>query len=138
MSDSNDTKTLTGGCLCGAVRYEMRDAPLRTVHCHCDQCRRSSGAPFMTWFVGTTDNFNITQGEVASFASSETATRRFCPTCGTQLIYAPTAAPQITVVSVGSLDDPAAVEPGAHIYMKSYLAWAVPDDDLPRHDEHPA
>ncbi|OZA00216.1 MAG: hypothetical protein B7X99_05040, partial [Rhizobiales bacterium 17-65-6] len=78
---------LTGGCLCGAVRYEIIAEPVVSCHCHCSLCRRASGAPFATWTTVPLDGFRWTRGTPARFRSSEKAARDFCSACGTQLTF---------------------------------------------------
>ena len=77
-----------GGCLCGAIRYEIRDgaAPVHHALCHCRDCQRASGAPANSWSLFAKDDVTVT-GEPASYRSSEHAVRQFCRTCGTSLFY---------------------------------------------------
>ncbi|MBT3333336.1 MAG: GFA family protein [Rhodospirillaceae bacterium] len=69
---------MTGGCLCGAIRYEVSQEPMVTSHCHCRQCRRGSGAPFMTWMTLAPDGFDYTLGTPAIYRSSPGIQRTFC------------------------------------------------------------
>ena len=78
---------LTGGCLCGAIRYEVRGAPYHRTVCHCSICRRSAGAPMVAWFSVKLADFAFTAGQPASYRSSAKAQRSCCPTCGTQLTF---------------------------------------------------
>lgn len=77
---------VTGGCHCGAVRYEAAGDPVYSALCHCSDCRKSAGAPMVGWALFPKDKVSVT-GEVASYASSEHATRQFCARCGTGLFY---------------------------------------------------
>ena len=72
---------LTGGCLCGGVRYAIAGPPNRVVHCHCTMCRRASGGTVVTWAIVPAEAFRITAGRPAEYRSSPQATRRFCPSC---------------------------------------------------------
>ena len=77
-----------GGCLCGAIRFEVREGaqPVHHALCHCRDCQRASGAPATSWSLFEKDDVTIT-GEPASYRSSEHALRQFCSTCGTSLFY---------------------------------------------------
>lgn len=128
-------KAYTGGCLCGAVRYEAREAPLRVNHCHCTDCRRASGAPFMTWGTFPRNAVTFTKGEPRTFKSSERAERLFCNTCGTQLVWAPVADTSLIDLSVGSMDEPERVQPTDHYFTRSRISWLHVDDGLPGHEK---
>ncbi|HXD39059.1 MAG TPA: GFA family protein [Ramlibacter sp.] len=123
---------LTGGCLCGAVRYEARGAPFHRTVCHCSICRRSTGAPMVAWFSVKLADFTITAGLPRHYRSSNQAVRSCCPACGTQLTFKYDGLQEIDV-TVGSLDDPAAVPPEDHTYVSSQLPWVRLADGLPRH-----
>ena len=62
---------LTGGCFCGAVRYEAGGTPFDETNCHCSICRRTTGAPFVTWFSVRRSDFRVIKGEPARFTSTE-------------------------------------------------------------------
>ena len=125
---------LQGGCFCGAVRYRIEGAPIRATHCHCTMCRRTSGAPFVTWAVVESSNFAFTRGEPAHLVSSAKAARKFCPSCGTPLLWQPSSDASILAVTACSLDEPLAVTPQDHIWTQSQLSWVRLDDGLPRHE----
>jgi hypothetical protein len=61
---------LKGHCFCGAIRYEAGSSPVLETNCHCSICRRTSGAPFVTWFTVSASEFRITSGVPVSFESS--------------------------------------------------------------------
>lgn len=125
---------LTGGCLCGAIRYEARGRPFDLTVCHCSICRRSAGAPMVAWFTVKRADFAFTAGQPSTYRSSPKAQRSFCPTCGTQLTFKMDALDEIDV-TVCSLDDPEAVPPHDHTYVSSQLGWVRLEDGLPRHEE---
>src|SRR5216117_3914068 len=111
MTDDGPTERLAGSCRCGAVRYEM-DRPLQAAICHCEDCRRSSGAPMVGWMGVAADRFRITKGEARMWSSNGQAHRYFCATCGTGLYYVNEALiPGIVDVQIATLDDPTAVAP---------------------------
>ena len=99
----------TGGCQCGAVRYriagEIQDPHL----CHCRMCQKAAGNYFMALLGVAETDIEIT-GEPGWFASSEIARRGFCARCGTPLFYSGVDS-EYVAVTLGSLDDPAAVPP---------------------------
>ena len=78
---------LTGGCHCGAVRYEATEAPQRHSICHCTDCRRSAGAPVVAWAVYDRADVRVTKGAPKMRSSSEHGRRYFCADCGTGLFY---------------------------------------------------
>ncbi len=123
---------LTGGCLCGAVRYEARGAPYQRTVCHCSICRRSTGAPMVAWFSVKLADFAFTTGQPTTYRSSAKAQRSCCPRCGTQLTFKLDAVDEVDV-TVGSLDDPEAVPPQDHTFVDNQLSWVKLDDGLPRH-----
>jgi len=124
---------MTGGCFCGAVRYRVRAATRDVSHCHCGICRRTTGAPFVTWATFPAARFAFTAGTPAELRSTPRAVRQFCGTCGTALTFREAARPNSVDVTVGSMDQPGAVVPAAHIWTSSQLAWLRLADDLPRH-----
>ncbi len=130
---SKGAKTLTGGCLCGAVRYRIAGAPRSVVYCHCRMCQRAAGAPVVPWATVGTAGFAVTTGELAEFASSAPARRGFCRTCGTPITFREIAEPDWIDITIASLDDPAALPPQFHIWTESQVPWLRIDDDLPRY-----
>jgi hypothetical protein len=124
-------KTIDGGCLCGAVRYQVSGDAYGITHCHCRTCRRASGAPFVTWAGFDADKFNFTQGQPGSYASSNNVIRTFCSRCGTALTYQRLDLPDSIDVTLGSMDDPEQLKPEDHTWTESKLSWIVLGDHLP-------
>ncbi|MBF0665736.1 MAG: GFA family protein [Brevundimonas sp.] len=123
---------LTGGCHCGSVRYEADGAPVERALCHCDLCRRTTGAPAVAWFTVRESDLRLT-GEPVRHASSDHAERSFCGRCGTQITFRDAAYEDRIDVTTGSLDDPEACPPVEQIWVRSRPAWmatahALPDD----------
>ena len=114
---------LEGGCLCGATRYKIDAAPEVVAHCHCGMCRRSAGAPVLTWLVLPRKNFHITKGEMKIYNSSAKGERKFCPECGTQLVFQTSDNPDKLDVSVASLDDPERMPPTCHVGADGRLSF---------------
>ena len=123
---------LTGGCLCGALRYEARGTPFHETLCHCSDCRRAFGAPAIAWFSVRRPEFHWVTGEPATYQSSPGVTRGFCRRCGTSLFYAGDEWPDEIDVATATLDDPGALPPRDHTYERDRLAWLILGDSLPR------
>ena len=125
----------TGGCLCGAVRFESIEPPYNAGYCHCEICQRSTGAPVLAWVSYPTASFVYTEGEPACYASSDHGRREFCQRCGTQIAYRDLEHTATVEVNVGSLDRREAVVPRYHIWCDSRIPWFDTDDSLPRYSE---
>lgn len=124
--------TLTGGCLCGKMRYRI--ARVASAYwCHCTLCRRASGSAALPWASVARADFTWTEGEPARFASSPGVTRFFCGTCGSPLVFDMACEGEVDV-TLGTLDDPDAVPPTHHIWTESALSMAEGlGGPLPRH-----
>jgi len=124
-----------GGCLCGAVRYEISGelAPIQV--CHCGQCRKAQGGPFATNVPVASDAFRLLTGADAlvHFRSSEDKRRVFCGRCGSPIYSARDSRPDVLRVRAGTLDEPLRTKPEGHYYIESRATWWPLDDALPRH-----
>lgn len=118
----HDRPRLTGGCQCGAVRYEWTEPPKHASVCYCRMCQKASGQPFMAFAGGRREHLRFTAGAPAVFRSSNLAERGFCAACGTPLTYAFDGTGRISV-TMGSLDDPEAVRPQHQYGIESKVAW---------------
>jgi hypothetical protein len=132
--------TLTGGCLCGAVRWESQEPPITTRVCWCRDCQYLAagsgavGACFRTaafQAVGNTTDFASTAD------SGNRMHRRFCSKCGTPLFSEAEARPHLIFVRVGSFDDPNRASPAMTIWTASAPSWACIHADLPRVAQQP-
>lgn len=123
---------LTGGCLCGAVRYEASAPPFDAGYCHCRMCQRESGAPALPFAIFAIDEFRYVAGKPRVYRSSDHGERRFCETCGASLDYREREAPTEISVNIGTLDNPDAAVPRKHIWTESRVAWFDTTDNLPR------
>ncbi|MDN2709368.1 GFA family protein [Janthinobacterium sp. SUN118] len=124
---------LSGGCLCGDVRYEAGTGAFHESACHCSMCRRASGAPFVAWFSVPRANLRWLQGQARSHASSVHGKRSFCPRCGTQLTFEDERYPDEVDLTTCSLDEPQRLPPQSHIHTASQVAWLRLADGLPRY-----
>ena len=120
-----------GGCFCGFVRYRVEGPFTHETSCHCTICRRTSGAPFVSWFSVPASGYRLLRGEPAHFRSSDHATRSFCPRCGTPLCFRSRRSPDEIDVTTCSLDDPERLPPRDHTHARSRLAWSAAADGLP-------
>jgi hypothetical protein len=125
-------RILTGGCLCGAVRYETTGEPTLLCCCHCESCRKAAGAPMVPWGTYRTTQFVVTRGRIAEFRSSPPVTRGHCADCGTSLTYRHETRPGEIDVTLASFDDAAALAPTAHIWVQDKLPWVTLADGLPQ------
>jgi hypothetical protein len=123
---------LTGSCLCGAVAYEVDAPPGPIVHCHCETCRKAHGAAFSSVMPVPRSQFRWKRGAsgLGSFESSPGKLRRFCITCGSQIIADRPAEPTI-LLRLGCLDTPIEDKPKAHIWRSRGAPWYDPKDILP-------
>ncbi len=125
------TTSFEGGCQCGAVRYQLGMAPVRSHYCHCRMCQRATGNLFAALAGCDKQAFSWTKGSPAFFASSTLARRGYCRDCGTPLSFAYEDARWI-YVTIGSLDDPGAATPERHYGIESQVHWLHIEDSLPR------
>ncbi|WEK42619.1 MAG: GFA family protein [Candidatus Sphingomonas colombiensis] len=129
--------SITGKCHCGAVTWRTEGEPKHHALCHCDDCRRWSGAPMVGWIAFGEEQVMI-EGETNAYHSSETGTREYCAKCGTGLFYRnPTALPGIVDIQSGTMDDPEAFPPGAHIMVRHRLNWVKGMEALPEFATYP-
>lgn len=130
--------THTGGCHCGAVRYEVIGTPQHVALCHCGDCRRSAGAPMVAWAAFAEGELAVTQGDTTTYNSSGSAMRSFCPTCGTGLFYRNAEyLPGIVDIQSATLDDPSALPAGAHIQVAERIDWMADAHSLPAFERYP-
>ena len=130
MNADQSRPSLTGGCQCAAVRYRLDAEPGDANICHCRMCQKAGGAPFMAFTGVGAKDFVVTQGEIATFASSDIAERGYCKDCGTPLTYRGTKGEHVSV-TIGSLDDPNAVAPESQLGVESQLKWLASALSLP-------
>ena len=126
-----------GGCLCGAIRFELASEPFDCGWCHCRTCQLYGGAPAMAFASVGRDDFLWTNGEdqVRWLKSSSFGERAFCGTCGTPLQVKVEHQPETVDFPIATLDAPESVRPEFHIFWGSKVAWFNPGDDLPKHDK---
>jgi hypothetical protein len=123
-----------GGCFCGGLRYAAQAEPLWSGYCHCRMCQRTTGAPVLAWASFAVESFGYLKGSPAIYRSSAAGQREFCPTCGTQIAFRQDDAPTLEI-NLGSLDEPASIEPRVHIFTASRIPWFETADALPRFED---
>lgn len=129
---------LSGGCQCGAIRYEISGDPINHSLCHCVDCRRSAGAPVVGWAMMQQEQLRVT-GETAIYASSEHARRHFCIQCGTGLFYTNSEnLPGLVDVQTGTLDDPNELPAQSHIQVAERISWMADAHKLPEYERYPS
>jgi hypothetical protein len=116
---------VTGGCLCGAVRYEVAGQPLAAFHGHCSCCRRWQGAAFATIAVVPKAAFRVTMGEevMQQYESSPGTFRCFCHQCGSSLYNLPAILPHINGLLAGTVDGKLGERPAGHTFVGSKAGW---------------
>jgi hypothetical protein len=122
-----------GGCLCGTLRFRVTAPALDSGYCHCRMCQRNSGAPVVAWATFPAASFSWTAGDPATYPSSTQASRRFCASCGSYLVFASAQSPGEISVNTASFDSPEAFPPRKHIFVESRLPWFRTADNLPEH-----
>lgn len=130
------TSSFAGGCLCGAVRFDI-DGPLAAIQvCHCPQCRKAQGGPFATNIPVQRSAVRFVQGEAAlkAYESSPGKRRHFCMQCGSPVFSERDADPGVVRVRAGLLDGPLNVPLAFHAFVESKCDWWPLDDDVPKYD----
>jgi hypothetical protein len=137
------TTPFTGGCACGAIRYECTAEPVVMLKCHCRECQRASGGGFACAVLVPADSFKLTRGtpkyQLRPSAGGGQHKRGFCPECGSPLTGAENTerATGVVGVSVASLDDPSLFRPQMEIFTSEAQPWDHLDPDLPKYEEYP-
>ena len=130
----------SGGCACGAIRYESSAAPVLSVNCHCRDCQRASGSAYAAIVAVPAAAFRM-QGEpryrVSKADSGTTMRRGFCGDCGSPLVIFEVERPGVALIQVASLDDPSTYRPMMDLYTASAHPWDVMSPELPKYPGMP-
>jgi len=129
--------TITGGCHCGAIRYEVQGDAMVHALCHCRDCRLHAGAPVVGWTMYAEDAVTVTKGEPKVYRSSEHVRRHFCADCGTGLFSFNASMPGIVDIQSATYDDPEAVPATMQIQVAERLRWMKRAHELPAFDRFP-
>jgi hypothetical protein len=132
---------LTGGCLCGGVRFRV-DAPLVVAtYCHCTRCQRRTGTAASAQARIQPGSLTVTRGEelIRTYAPPDGFPKLFCGACGSALWSRSPDDPEIMSVRLGAFDGDPGIRPSLRQFCAYAAAWEdIPDDGLPRHPERPA
>jgi len=133
-------KRFTGGCLCGAVRYEARGEPLFAGYCYCADCRKASGSGVIPFIGFAAANVRFS-GETRRFSSTSfrggTAVRNSCPVCG-GLVFGGVVGEDVAhTIYAGSLDDPSLFEPKIALFTRERPAWMITPPGLTTYETMP-
>lgn len=131
---------LTGGCLCGAVRYVCEAEPMFAGHCQCRDCRRETGSGHSSHFAVPEESLTLTgtlQLYESPTDSGSVSTRGFCPVCGSPILYRSKGMPGFVLITAGSLDDPARFEPTFVVFAAGAATWDTIDPALERFEGMP-
>jgi hypothetical protein len=132
---------LTGGCLCGDVRYAVLARPRGLVYCHCKRCQRRTGTAFAVGAVVAPRTVIVTQGadRLQTYAPETGYHKGFCAGCGSQLFTLDGTDGDVRAVRFGTLDDPPELPVLGHQFVAYAAPWhPLPDDGAPRFDERMA
>jgi hypothetical protein len=129
---------ITGGCLCGNVRFAYTGRLGSASYCHCADCRRCTGSAFNVSVAMERRHFRISAGAPKGFTktaeSGTELTRHFCPDCGSPLFTTSPRHPALVYAKAGALDDPAPVRPAYQSWMRSAVPWATIEPGLPGYE----
>ncbi|MEE9334871.1 MAG: GFA family protein [Granulosicoccaceae bacterium] len=118
--------------MCGANRYELSDDSPWSAYCHCESCRKHTGAPVAVLIAGKPERVSWTKGERKRYESSAGRFRAFCNDCGTSLTWETDNDGGWLGVHSSTLDNPDALPPTDHVFHAEAVDWLKIDDDLPR------
>jgi len=133
-------QTLTGGCLCGAVRYKVTADLIFSGKCYCDDCRKTSGTGHGSVFAVPEQSVSIT-GKLTAYrkagGSGQPITRRFCPICGSRIAAIADVMPGVMMVTASTLDDPEKFVSQMSVFASRAPSWDRPPESSPAFAEMP-
>ena len=125
----------TGSCRCNGVVMEATGSPNFTGYCHCDDCRRSNGAPVASFVGFEREHLNwVSTKTLAEWRNGQFG-RLFCKSCGSPVAYTDDELPEVLFFYVGFMEDRSAFPPEHHSYYHEKLGWLSLTDDLPKFNE---
>ena len=135
---------ITGGCVCGAVRYELTAEPVMMLKCHCRDCQHITGSGFAPAFLVPAAAFRLTRGKLRYYSTASLSRgkhkRGFCPECGSRITggeFEPGESLNIGVLA-SSLDDPALFQPQMDIFVSDAQPWDQMDPSIPKFEQYPS
>ena len=129
---------LTGGCMCGAVRFELTEAPLSAGYCHCTRCQRRTGTDRSIALNAAPGSFRVTEGEghVRVYSPLTGFEKAFCADCGSALFSRDPSDHEVISVRMGATDSDPGIRPSYHQFVADAAPWeTIPADGLPRYPE---
>ena len=123
-----------GGCLCGAVRFVALGRPIKVNLCHCQMCRKASGAPVVAWAAYERDRVRF-EAAPTWRQSSAKAERGFCPSCGSALAWHELGDDKFLDLAVGAFDEPDDLKPAEQLWMDARIRWLKIEDSTPKYHE---
>ncbi len=126
------SETFDGGCLCGAVRFRAVGTPKWILWCHCQSCRKHSGAPASVFVSFDHSAVRVVKGEITKFNSSPGVQRGFCARCGSTLTCENERFPTEAHYHVGAFDRANELAPAGGIFPEERLSWFHPHAPSPR------
>ena len=131
-----ESRTLTGGCWCGVVRYRVADALRYAANCHCSRCRAATGSAFKPFAGIEREKLELVEGsDRLHVIGDDTLNDTRCSACGS-LLYSVVREGAYVHVALGSLVDTPTIRPTEHIFVGSKAAWFEIEDALPQSAEH--
>ena len=132
---------ISGGCLCGKVRYNVLEKDLTGTYCHCRDCQKTTGSAFIFAFPIESNKFVLIDGHMSSHTRKSdnglTVTNNFCPGCGTTVFFGNIDSPYPIWIQSGTLDKPEIVKATQQIWTKRRLPWCDIDTGIPGYKEDP-
>ncbi len=132
---------LTGGCLCGAIRYRCTGEPQRMGICQCDRCQRQSGSAFLIAVVYPATAVRFERGEPKTFsargADGNTLDRHFCRDCGSALMITLDRYPEIRSMMGGTVDDKTRLKPTFSLWCSSGQPWLTLPATVTQYPDYP-
>jgi hypothetical protein len=132
------SEPVTGGCGCGAVRFEVTEPLVSARYCHCTRCQRRTGTAASASAATVPGSFRIVQGEerLSAWKPEGGAEKWFCGDCGSAIFSVRPDEPDRIAVRLGAFDEDPGVRPGARQFVAYAAPWEpIPDDGLPRYPE---
>lgn len=124
----------TGQCLCGSIQFTLTGTPLIQGNCHCNDCRKATGASFATIVFFKEEDFSIDKGKPVQFEhtvdSGNILTKEFCPNCGSLLFGKNSSRPRVKSIFVGCLDDASFVKPEFNVWTSRALPFTQLDEKV--------
>ena len=125
--------SFTGGCLCGTIKYNSSADPIRMMNCHCKDCRKASGGPYLANVFIPEDSFSI-EGQPKHYShlsdGGNTMTKYFCGNCGSQVYGTNSGKPGTITIRGGTINETSVIKPSGNVYIDSKIPSTPLDNNL--------